>query len=81
MSETPDHRTGFATRSGDTHVIGEDGLLQNIDQALRDAADAAPQGDLDEGAALRQAQDERVDEAKAERKVRPAAAADSAKAE
>lgn len=42
MAETPDHRTGFATRSGDSHVIGEDGQLQNIDQAARDALSRPP---------------------------------------
>lgn len=41
MAETtPDHRAGFAARSGDTHVIGEDGELKNVDQAARAAAEA-----------------------------------------
>ncbi len=62
MSEqTPEHRTAFAARSGDTHVIGADGAAVNVDQAARDAA--------------------AVEAAKAERKARPAPAADSGKAD
>ena len=42
--QTPDsaagaHRAGSATRSGDTHVIGADGLAVNVDQLARDAAE------------------------------------------
>lgn len=58
MPETPEHRTGFATRNGDTHVIGADGAIVNTDQALRDAAAAAPQGERVEVAA-RQSEAER----------------------
>lgn len=38
--ENPEHRTAVTPRSGDTHVIGEDGTAVNIDQAARDAAAA-----------------------------------------
>ena len=38
MTQTPDHRTGFAARSGDTHVIGEDGVAVNVDRQAREAA-------------------------------------------
>lgn len=40
MPETPDHRTGFATRSGDTHVIGDEDYAEavNIDRLARVAA-------------------------------------------
>lgn len=40
MSETPEHREGFATRSGDNHVIGDDGEAVNTCQAARDVAAA-----------------------------------------
>lgn len=41
--QTPEHRTGISPRSGDTHVIGDDGKAVNVDQAARDgsAAEAA----------------------------------------
>ena len=38
--QTPEHRTGISPRSGDTHVIGADGVAVNTDQAARDAAAA-----------------------------------------
>lgn len=34
----PAHRSGFTARSGDTHVIGEDGVAVNADRQARDAA-------------------------------------------
>jgi len=39
--ETPAHRTTFASRSGDTIIVGADGEARNIDQEARDAARAA----------------------------------------
>ena len=41
-TDTPDHRAGFTTRSGDTHVIGGEDHAEavNIDQQARDAAAA-----------------------------------------
>lgn len=39
-NQVPEHRTAVTPRSGDTHVIGEDGAAVNVDQAARDA-DAA----------------------------------------
>jgi hypothetical protein len=38
MTDTPNHRAAFASRSGDTHVIGKDGKIRNVDQDARDAA-------------------------------------------
>jgi hypothetical protein len=35
--QIPDHRTTTAARSGDTHVIGEDGTARNIDAEAREA--------------------------------------------
>jgi hypothetical protein len=37
----PEHRAAISPRSGDTHVIGDDGQAVNVDQAARDAAAAA----------------------------------------
>lgn len=34
------HRQAVTARSGDTHVIGEDGLAVNIDEAAREIAAA-----------------------------------------
>lgn len=47
MSETPEHRAAMTARSGDDHVIGDDGELRNVEQEARDraaAAEAAEQG-------------------------------------
>jgi hypothetical protein len=38
MSDTPEHRTAFPARSGDTIVIGKDGKEHNVDQEARDDA-------------------------------------------
>lgn len=44
MDKIPSHRVAMEPRSGDTHVIGDDGEAQNIDQAARAAlAKAAAQ--------------------------------------
>lgn len=40
MSEIPEHRASFATRSGDNHVIGDDGEAVNTCQAARDVVAA-----------------------------------------
>lgn len=45
--KVPGHRAAIEPRSGDTHVITSRGKLRNTDQALRDAAAAAPQGERD----------------------------------
>lgn len=34
----PEHRTATEPRSGDTHEIGKDGKLRNLDEAEREAA-------------------------------------------
>ena len=39
-NQVPEHRTAVTPRSGDTHVIGDDGAAVNVDQVARDA-DAA----------------------------------------
>lgn len=38
MPETPEHRTVFTARSGDTHVIGDEDNAEavNLDQAARE---------------------------------------------
>jgi len=41
MPETPDHRTAVSPRSGDDHLIGDDGDLRNVEQDARDLAEAA----------------------------------------
>lgn len=41
MDQIPEHRTEFTARSGDTHVIGDDGVAVNIDAEARDKAVAA----------------------------------------
>lgn len=41
MNQTPEHRTANETRSGDTHVIGDDGVAVNVDQKAREETAAA----------------------------------------
>ena len=38
--QTPEHRTPITPRSGDTHVIGDDGVAVNVDEQARAAAEA-----------------------------------------
>jgi len=67
MTDTPEHRASVAIRSGDTHVIGDDGLAVNVDQPARDEAAKA----------------EAAEAAKAERRAKPVPPAlpDAAKAD
>lgn len=39
-NQVPEHRTAVTPRSGDTHVIGDDGEAVNVDQQERDLAAA-----------------------------------------
>lgn len=40
--DTPEHRTSVTQRSGDTHVIGEDGALRNVDAEARASLSRRP---------------------------------------
>lgn len=48
--DTPAHRFAPTVRSGDSHVIGDDGAIRNVDRP--EVAEAAPEG-ADEGGAAK----------------------------
>jgi hypothetical protein len=40
MTDIPAHRAGFTARSGETHVIGDDGAAHKVTEAERKALEA-----------------------------------------